>query len=168
MAAAARLLRIGAADAVVTGGVDSLCAFTLAGFDSLNLLSERRCNPLSANRDGINIGEAAAFFLMTREPATVSLRGWGESSDGHHFSAPDPSGKGARMAIEQALARAAISAADIAYVNLHGTATSALNDAMESAVVHALFEDRVPVSSTKPMTGHTLVPLGWRLRPRSR
>jgi 3-oxoacyl-[acyl-carrier-protein] synthase-1 len=155
MAAAARLLRLGAADAVVTGGVDSLCAFTLAGFDSLHLLSGSRCNPLSANRDGINIGEAAAFFLMTREPATVSLRGWGESSDGHHFSAPDPSGNGARIAIEQALTRAEIGTADIEYVNLHGTATPA-NDAMESAVVHALFEERVPVSSTKPMTGHTL------------
>ncbi len=155
MAAAARLLRIGAADAVVTGGVDSLCAFTLAGFDSLNLLSERRCNPLSVNRDGINIGEAAALFLMTRERAAVSLRGWGESSDGHHFSAPDPSGKGARIAIGRALARAAIDATDVEYVNLHGTATPA-NDAMESAVVHELFNERVPVSSTKPMTGHTL------------
>ncbi len=155
MAAAARLLQLGVADAVVTGGVDSLCAFTVAGFASLNLLSDRRCNPLSANRDGINIGEAAALFLMTREPATVSLRGWGESSDGYHFSAPDPSGAGARIAIGRALARAAVSAADIDYVNLHGTATPA-NDAMESGVVHELFGTRVPVSSTKPMTGHTL------------
>jgi 3-oxoacyl-[acyl-carrier-protein] synthase-1 len=155
MAAAARLLSIGVADAVVTGGVDSLCAFTLAGFESLNLLSDHRCNPLSANRDGINIGEAAALFLMTRERAPVSLRGWGESSDGHHFSAPDPSGRGARIAIGRALARAAIDASDIEYVNLHGTATPA-NDAMESAVVHELFQERVPVSSTKPMTGHTL------------
>jgi 3-oxoacyl-[acyl-carrier-protein] synthase-1 len=155
MAAAARLLRIGAADAVITGGVDSLCAFTIAGFDALQLLSERRCNPLSVNRDGINIGEAAAFFLMTRECATVSLRGWGESSDGHHFSAPDPSGNGARIAIRGALRRAEIHAAEIEYVNLHGTATPA-NDAMESAVVHELFDVRVPVSSTKPMTGHTL------------
>jgi 3-oxoacyl-[acyl-carrier-protein] synthase-1 len=155
MAAAARLLRIGAADAVVTGGADSLCAFTVAGFGSLNLLSDRRCNPLSVNRNGINIGEAAALFLMTREPATVSLRGWGESSDGHHFSAPDPTGNGARIAIRQALTRAGIAAGDVDYVNLHGTATPA-NDAMESAVVHELFGDRVPVSATKPLTGHTL------------
>jgi 3-oxoacyl-[acyl-carrier-protein] synthase I len=155
MAAAARLLRLGVADAVVTGGADSLCAFTVAGFASLNLLSDRRCNPLSVNRNGINIGEAAALFLMTREPATVSLRGWGESSDGHHFSAPDPTGNGARIAIGHALARAGIGAGDIDYVNLHGTATPA-NDAMESAVVHELFGDRVLVSGTKPMTGHTL------------
>ncbi len=90
MAAAARLLRLGVADAVVTGGADSLCAFTVAGFGSLNLLSDSRCNPLSVNRNGINIGEAAALFLMTREPATVSPARMGESSDGHHFSAPVP------------------------------------------------------------------------------
>jgi 3-oxoacyl-[acyl-carrier-protein] synthase I len=155
MAGAARLLRLGVADAVVTGGVDSLCAFPVAGFASLNLVSGRRCNPLSVNRDGINIGEAAALFLMTREPATVGLRGWGESSDGHHFSAPDPSGRGARIAIEQALAQARLEATNVDYINLHGTATPA-NDAMESAVVHNLFGDRVPVSGTKSMTGHTL------------
>lgn len=155
MAGAARLLRLGMADAVVTGGVDSLCAFTVAGFASLNLVSDRRCNPLSVNRDGINIGEAAALFLMTREPAAVSLRGWGESSDGHHFSAPDPGGRGARIAIGQALARAGLEAKAVEYVNLHGTATPA-NDAMESAAVHDLLGARVPVSATKAMTGHTL------------
>ena len=155
MAAAARLVLAGVADAVVTGGADSLCAFTVAGFASLNLLSGQRCNPLSVNRNGINIGEAAALFLMTREPATVGLRGWGESSDGHHFSAPDPTGNGARIAIRQALTRAGIEAGDIDYVNLHATATPA-NDVMESAVVHELFGERVPVSGTKPMTGHTL------------
>ncbi len=90
LASAARLLQLGVADAVVTGGVDTIGAFTLAGFDSLQLVSADRCNPLSANRNGINLGEAAALFLMTREPATVSLRGWGETTDGYHFSAPDP------------------------------------------------------------------------------
>ena len=155
MASAARLLRMGLADAVVTGGVDSLCTFTIAGFASLGLVSTSRCNPFSVNRDGINIGEAAALFLMTREPATVQLRGWGESSDGHHFSAPDPSGRGARFAIEAALARASLTASDIEYVNLHATGTRA-NDVMEGAVVHALFGDAVAVSGTKPLTGHTL------------
>lgn len=155
MAAAARMLHLGLADAVVTGGADSLCAFTVAGFDALGLVSAHRCNPLSVNRDGINIGEAAALFLMTREPAVVSLRGWGESSDGHHFSAPDPSGRGARIAIEQALRHAALGAHEVEYVNLHGTATPA-NDAMESGVVSELFGERVPVSATKALTGHTL------------
>jgi len=155
MASAARLLRHGLADAVVTGGVDSLCAFTIAGFASLNLVSTRRCNPLSANREGINIGEAAALFIMTREPASVRLRGWGESSDGHHFSAPDPSGRGAEMCIETALARAEVALREVSYVNLHATATRA-NDLMEGTVMHKLFGDSVPVSGSKPQVGHTL------------
>ncbi len=75
LASAARLLELGVADAVVTGGVDTLGAFTLAGFDSLQLVSAHRCNPLSANRNGINLGEGAALFLMTREPATVACAG---------------------------------------------------------------------------------------------
>jgi 3-oxoacyl-[acyl-carrier-protein] synthase-1 len=155
MASAARLIRIGACDAVITGGVDSLCAFTVAGFEALDSISSVRCNPLSANRDGINIGEGAALFLMSSEPATVALRGWGESSDGHHISAPDPTGAGARAAIERALARAGITPGQVDYVNLHGTAT-VQNDAMESRVIHALFGSDVPVSSTKPFTGHAL------------
>jgi 3-oxoacyl-[acyl-carrier-protein] synthase-1 len=155
LASAARLISMGICDAALTGGVDSLCAFTVAGFSALESVSATRCNPLSRNRDGINIGEGAALFLMSREPATVSLRGWGESSDGHHISAPDPAGAGARLAVERALARAGIGAAQIDYVNLHGTATMQ-NDAMEARVVHALFGERVSVSSTKPFTGHAL------------
>lgn len=155
MASAARLIRMGVCDAVITGGVDSLCAFTVAGFAALESVSNTQCNPLSGNRNGINIGEGAALFLMSTEPAAVALRGWGESSDGHHISAPDPSGRGARLAIEAALSRAGIAAAQIDYVNLHGTATLQ-NDAMESRVIAALFGSEVPVSSTKPFTGHAL------------
>jgi 3-oxoacyl-[acyl-carrier-protein] synthase I len=155
LASAARLLRMGVCDAVIAGGVDSLCAFTVAGFGALESVSAARCNPLSANRNGINIGEGAALFMMSREPATVALRGWGESSDAHHISAPDPSGKGAQIAIEQALARAGATSSEIDYINLHGTAT-VQNDAMESRVIEALFGDAVPVSSTKPFTGHAL------------
>ncbi len=155
LASAARLIRMGACDAVLAGGVDSLCAFTVAGFTVLDSVSETRCNPLSANRNGINIGEGAALFLMSNDPATVALRGWGESSDGHHMSAPDPAGVGARLAIERALSRAGVAAAEIDYVNLHGTAT-VQNDAMEARVIHALFGAGVSVSSTKPFTGHAL------------
>ena len=155
MASAARLLRSGLADAVVTGGVDSLSGFTIAGFSALNLISKQRCNPLSANRDGINIGEAAALFLMTREPAAVRLCGWGETSDGHHFSAPDPTGHGATLAIQAALRQAGLSADAVEYVNLHATGTRA-NDSMEGAVVHAQFGSETPLSGTKPLTGHTL------------
>lgn len=155
LASATRLLRMGVCDAVLAGGVDSLCAFTVAGFKALESISETQCNPLSRNRNGINIGEGAALFLMSAEPATVALRGWGESSDGYHVSAPDPAGVGARLAIERALARAGIPAAKIDYVNLHGTGTLQ-NDAMEARVTHALFGAGIAVSSTKPFTGHAL------------
>jgi 3-oxoacyl-[acyl-carrier-protein] synthase-1 len=158
MASAARLIKMGLCDAVVTGGVDSLCTFTVSGFASLESVSAALCNPMSINRRGINIGEGAALFLMTADAGAadaVALLGWVESSDGHHMSAPDPSGGGARLAITQALARAGLDAADIDYVNMHGTATPQ-NDAMESRVIEALFGRETPVSSTKPFTGHTL------------
>jgi len=155
LASAARLIRMGLCDAVVTGGVDTLCGFTVAGFSALESVSSTRCNPLSVGRNGINLGEAAALFVMSREPAAVALCGWGESSDGHHISAPDPGGEGARLAMEAALRRAGIAAGAIDYINLHGTAT-VQNDAMESRAVAALFGPAVAVSSTKPFTGHTL------------
>lgn len=155
LASAARLLKMGVCDAVVTGGVDTLCAFTVAGFSALESVSSAQCNPLSANRNGINIGEGAALFLMTREPAAVALCGWGESSDGHHMSAPDPLGAGARLAITQALQGAGLQASQIDYINMHGTAT-VQNDAMESRVIHELFGAETLVSSTKPFTGHAL------------
>jgi len=155
MASAARLLKAGMADAVVTGGADSLCRFTVAGFGALGSVSQQRCNPFSLNRNGINIGEGAALFLMTREPGPVHLAGWGETADAHHMSAPDPEGKGAERAIREALARAGIDGSDIGYVNLHGTATLQ-NDAMEAGAVQRTLGIDVPCSSTKPLTGHAL------------
>lgn len=155
MASAARLIRMGIVDAVLTGGVDTLCRFTVAGFSALESVSDVQCNPLGASRKGINLGEGAALFLMTKEPAAVALCGWGESSDGHHMSAPDPQGGGARIAMNEALRRAGIEAHQIDYINLHGTAT-VQNDAMESRAVAELFGHEVAVSSTKPFTGHTL------------
>jgi 3-oxoacyl-[acyl-carrier-protein] synthase-1 len=154
----ARLLRANLADLVIAGGVDTLARFTIAGFASLEAVSDAPCLPFSANRCGINIGEAAALFLMRRktdeDENAVTLAGWGETSDGYHISAPDPEGAGAAAAILEALARAGCSSADVGYVNLHGTATHH-NDAMESRVVSGLFPG-CPVSSTKPLTGHTL------------
>ena len=155
MASAARLLNMGLCDAVISGGVDTLCDFTIAGFSALNSVSTEVCNPLSINRCGINIGEGAALFLMTKQAATVALCVWGESSDAHHISAPDATGTGATLAIRQALQRATISAEQIDYINLHGTATLQ-NDAMESKVIAQLFGAAMPVSSSKSMTGHTL------------
>ena len=155
LASAARLIRMDLVDAVVTGGVDTLCGFTVAGFSALESVSAVQCNPLGAGRNGINLGEGAALFLMTRAPGAVALCGWGESSDGHHMSAPDPNGGGARIAMNAALRRAGIEAGAIDYINLHGTAT-VQNDAMESRAVADLFGLDVAVSSTKPFTGHTL------------
>lgn len=155
---ARRLLDMGLCDAVLCGGVDSLCTLTLNGFMSLEAVSAQRCNPFSVNRNGINIGEAAVLFLMTREPGdehAIALLGAGASSDAHHISAPEPTGRGARQAMQQALDNAHLLAADIDYLNLHGTATLH-NDAMESLAVQGLFPGGVPCSSTKPMSGHTL------------
>lgn len=155
LASAARLIKMGLCDAVLCGGVDSLCAFTVAGFSALESVSGEVCNPLSVNRNGINIGEGAALFLMTKSRSSIALCGWGESSDGHHMSAPDPTGSGARLAMQQALQRANVQPDQIDYINMHGTATSQ-NDAMESRVLFDLFGDAVAVSSTKPFTGHAL------------
>ncbi|WP_308418563.1 beta-ketoacyl-ACP synthase [Chitinimonas arctica] len=155
LASAARLLRADMCDAVIAGGMDALCNLTVGGFAALESVSAERCNPLSVTRKGINIGEGGALFLMSRQAGPVRLAGWGESSDAHHISAPAPDGRGALAAMREALARAGLSPADIDYINLHGTATLQ-NDAMESLAVSQLFGHAVPVSSTKPLTGHTL------------
>lgn len=155
---ARRLLDLNICDAVLCGGVDSLCGLTLQGFGSLEAVSAQRCNPFSANRNGINIGEAAALFLVTKESPqgqTIALLGAGASSDAHHISAPEPEGRGARQAMLKALADAGLEAGQIGYLNLHGTATLH-NDVMESLAVNAVFPAGVSCSSTKPLTGHTL------------
>lgn len=155
LASAARMLCAGIVDAVIAGGADSLCSFTVSGFSALEAVSPERCNPFSRNRSGINIGEGAALFLLSREPGSVRLAGWGETSDAHHMSAPEPQGRSASAAITQALARAGIAGTMLDYVNLHGTATRH-NDAMESLAMHASGLTAVPASSTKPLTGHAL------------
>lgn len=152
---ARRLIAAGVCDAAVVGGADSICGLTLNGFDSLEALSSGRCNPFSANRDGINIGEGAAALLLTPEPGPVDLLGVGETSDAYHISAPDPEGVGATGAMRAALEDAEIEKDEVAYINLHGTATP-LNDQMESRAVAGLFPEGVPCSSTKAMTGHML------------
>jgi 3-oxoacyl-[acyl-carrier-protein] synthase-1 len=153
--AARRLLELGLCDAAIAGGVDTLCRLTVGGFAALESTSPQRCNPLSRNRSGINIGEGAALFLLGRDKAAVALAGGGESSDAHHLSAPDPEGTGAEAAMRAALADAGAKSADIGYVNLHATATRK-NDEMESRVMARLFPDGTPVSGTKSLTGHAL------------
>ena len=157
---AQRMIELGLIDAAVVGGVDSLCLTTLYGFHSLQLTSSYPCRPFDVNRDGISIGEAAAFALLERpsdrdDANAIALLGVGESSDGYHLSAPHPVGLGARLAMQAALAAAGSGAEDVDYINLHGTGTRS-NDSAESLAVEGLFGAAVPCSSTKGATGHTL------------
>ena len=159
-ASARRMMATGLIDAAVVGGVDSLCLTTLYGFNSLGLIAEQACRPFDAQRNGISIGEAAAFALLERVPAdldddAVLLLGVGESSDAYHMSSPHPDGLGARMAMQGALSMAGLQPSEIDYINLHGTATQS-NDAAEAKAVGQLFGRATPCSSTKGATGHTL------------
>ena len=158
-ASAARWIQHGLVDAVLVGGVDSLCLSTLYGFNSLELVSANPCRPFDLRRDGISIGEAAGFAILTREDlapkAKFALLGYGESSDAYHMSHPHPEGKGAILAIDQALERSRLTAKDIDYINLHGTASVA-NDLVETCALAQRFPNRVLASSTKGWTGHTL------------
>jgi len=157
-ASAARLLALGLADAAVVGGVDSLCDSVLFGFNALELISPAACRPFDAARDGISIGEAAGFALLEHAdaaPQAPRLLGYGEASDAWHMSSPHPDGQGAELALDAALARAGLDAAQVGYVNLHGTA-SRQNDAMEAALLARRFPATTRASSTKGFTGHTL------------
>lgn len=151
---AAGLLDLDVCDVVITGGVDTLCHMTLNGFEALGAVSGERTNPMSRHRQGLNIGEGAAFFLLSKEPAAINFVGGGESCDAYHMSSPHPEGEGALASMQLALKDAGLAPDEIAYVNMHGTGT-VLNDSMESKALHALLPD-VPCSSTKPFTGHTL------------
>jgi 3-oxoacyl-[acyl-carrier-protein] synthase-1 len=157
-AAAARAIAAGLCDAAVVGGVETLCLTTLHGFASLELLSAQPCRPCDEARDGISIGEAAAYVLL--EPAQgsgegLALLGYGESSDAYHMSTPHPQGLGAVRAMRAALEMSGIAAQEVDYLNLHGTGTRN-NDAAEAAAVRAVFGEGVACSATKGGTGHTL------------
>jgi len=158
---AVRMMAAGLCDAAVVGGADTLCGTTLHGFRSLGLVSDEPCRPFDAERRGISIGEGAGFALLEKvaggrdRGARVHLLGVGESSDAHHMSSPHPEGIGARLAMERALAAAALTPGDIDYVNLHGTATP-VGDAAEDRAVSDLLGSTTPCSSTKGFTGHTL------------
>ncbi len=165
---AERWLRLGLADAVVVGGVDALCDSVLYGFHALGLVSAGACRPFDAARCGISVGEAAGFALLERPvvgrvdgngdsngDGDPLLLGYGESNDAHHMSSPHPQGLGAERALDDALARAGIDAAQIGYLNLHGTATPQ-NDAVEAALVARRHHPGVHASATKGLTGHTM------------
>jgi 3-oxoacyl-[acyl-carrier-protein] synthase-1 len=157
---AQRMIQAGLIDAALVGGTDSLCLTTLYGFHSLQLSSPAPCRPFDVARDGISIGEAAAFALLERLPdnldaGSVLLLGVGESSDAYHMSAPHPEGLGAKRAMQAALSAASLEAGGIDYINLHGTGTPS-NDRSESLAVTGIFGPTTPCSSTKGATGHTL------------
>lgn len=157
-AQAARLINAGLVDAALVGGVDTLCGSVIYGFNSLQLVSPQPCMPFDARRVGLSLGEAGGYALLERAgPGSngLQLRGYGESSDAHHMSAPHPQGLGAQLAMQQALQRGGIGADQVGYLNLHGTSTPA-NDSIEAAAVAALFPPGLHASSTKGWTGHTL------------
>jgi len=154
LASARSLLQLGLCDAVIAGGVDALTRLTVRGFSALEAVAPDRTNPFSRNRRGLNLGEAAALFFVTRETGGIQLIGVGESTDAHHMSAPLPDGAGAERAMTLALDDAGIRPSDVAYLNLHGTGTH-LNDSSEAQAVSRAF-GRIPCSSTKPRLGHTL------------
>jgi 3-oxoacyl-[acyl-carrier-protein] synthase-1 len=157
---AARMIRLGLIDGAIVGGADSLCLTTLYGFHSLQLTSSTPCRPFDVHRDGISVGEAAAFALLDADAdegkhTGVTLLGIGESSDAYHLSTPHPEGLGARMAMQAALAAAELEPSAIDYINLHGTGTIS-NDSAEGRAVAAVFGNSTRCSSTKGASGHTL------------
>ncbi len=152
---AQRLISLDLCDAVIVGGADSLCRFTVNGFEALESISTEPCKPFGKHRNGINISEGVALFVLSKEEGPVKLSGIGASCDAYHFSAPDPTGEPAVATMQMALKKAQKSANDIDYINLHGTATP-LNDAMESKAVAEVFSEQTAVSSTKGILGHAL------------
>jgi 3-oxoacyl-[acyl-carrier-protein] synthase II len=155
-------VRSGRYQRVLAGGYDALAEMVFVGFDSLQASTPEKCRPFDRHRSGMVLGEGAAVLaLETLESARkrgasiiAEIAGYGISTDNYHITQPEPSGIGARQAMERALQGAQISAADVDYINAHGTAT-AFNDAAEGKAISALFNG-VPVSSTKSMMGHSL------------
>ncbi len=155
---AQRMLRLGTCDAVIVGGVDIVSESVLKGFLALEAIDRNPCMPFSKNRQGTNLGEAAALFVVAREDFSgqaIAITGIGESADAYHMTAPAPDGHGAIQAMRSALSQAKKQTEDIDYINLHGTGTQ-LNDNMEAIGTAAVFGNDVACSSSKSLTGHTL------------
>lgn len=159
-----RLIRSGMYDMVVAGGTDALTLFTLNGFNSLMILDREPCRPLDENRNGLNLGEGAAFVVLEREDrvnatgrkALCEVSGFGNACDAYHQTASSPEGEGAWLSMQQALRAAGLKPSDIGYVNAHGTGTKN-NDLSEGVALERIFPGGLPpVSSTKAYTGHTL------------
>lgn len=157
----ARLIRSGRAKRVIVGGVDSLAKYTVNGFNSLKILSAEACKPFDENRDGLNLGEAAAYLVLEGEEVVgdkkvyAEVAGYGNANDAHHPSAMSDEATGAIRSMQEAVASAGIGFDRIDYVNAHGTGTTN-NDAVELFGMSQLFDTIPPFNSTKSYTGHTL------------
>jgi 3-oxoacyl-[acyl-carrier-protein] synthase II len=155
-------VRSGRYERVLTGGYDAISELVFVGFDSLQAATPEKCRPFDRHRTGMVLGEGAAVLALENYESAVGrganilaeITGYGLSTDNHHLTQPNPSGSGARSAMEEALRSAGISPGEVDYINAHGTATP-FNDAAEGKAIAELFE-RVPVSSTKSMMGHSL------------
>ena len=156
----------GICTSALAGGSDALCRLTYYGFQSLKVMSPLPCTPFDKNRQGMNLGEGAAFVVLeTLENAQkrgakiyAEVMGVGMSADGHHMSAPDPQGSGAALAMNRAIKNAHIAAEKISYISAHGTGTM-LNDHTESMAIHKVFQEHtrnIYVNSLKSYVGHTL------------
>ena len=157
----ARLISHGFARRALVGGADSLAKFTINGFNALNILSDKPCAPFDRDRNGLNLGEGAAFLVLEREEDVkgkriyATLSGFGNSNDAFHPSSISPEGDGPYLSMKRALEKAGINPAEINYVNAHGTGTEN-NDETESRAMQRLFGSPPPFASTKSYTGHTL------------
>jgi len=155
-------VRSGKYQRVLTGGYDAISELVFVGFDSLQAATPEKCRPFDRDRSGMVLGEGAALLALENFESAqkrganilAEIIGYGISTDNHHLTQPDPSGSGPRRAMDQALQSAGRNAADVSYINAHGTATP-LNDAAEGKAIAEMFEN-VPVSSTKSMIGHSL------------
>jgi 3-oxoacyl-[acyl-carrier-protein] synthase-1 len=159
----ARLIKAGYLDRVVAGGTESLTKFHLNGFNALKILDKEHSKPFDARRNGINLGEGAAYVILESEEAAkegnreriAELVGYGNSCEAFHQTASSPDGTGPFLAMKQALEMSGLKPSDIDYINAHGTGTDN-NDLSEGIAIQRLFGDNIPkVSSTKPFTGHT-------------
>jgi len=160
---ALHMLRSGIVTRVLAGGADSLCRLTYYGFDALQLIDPVGARPLDKNRRGMSVGEGSAMLLLVAnepENAVAEVLGAGISCDAHHPVRPHPRGRGALAAMQAAIKDAGITAADIDYVNLHGTGTLD-NDLSEANAINSLFPQKKPLlSSVKGAFGHSLAAAG--------
>lgn len=157
----ARMIKHRLLDAVVVGGTDALCKFTLNGFNSLMILDKEHCRPFDRSREGLNLGEGAGYLVLQSEKSLKRtpyciLSGYANANDAYHQTATSPEGNGPYLCMKEAIEMANISFKDIDYINVHGTGTPN-NDLSEGKAITRIFGNKTAkFSSLKPFIGHTL------------